>query len=367
LDPVSIGVVGCGSVMTGPYTALLKPLIADGSVELVAACDVRDDAARRAARLSGDIPAFTDHRDVVHRDDIDLVVVLTSMAEHGPIALDALRAGKHVFVEKPMAVTRAEAAELVETARTNGLQLGCAPAVILSPTYRSIATKLREGAIGRPALARARYGWSGPDWGEWYYRESGGPLFDLGVYNLTSLTGLFGPARGVQAMAGIVTPQRTVNGDLIEVTTFDNYQIALDFGDGLFAVVTTGFSMQKYRSPALEIYGSEGTLQMLGDDWAPEGYELWENRVGAWQVFENTSRNWPWTDGLRHLIECITAGAQPLTTPEHAYHVLDIMLTAIDAATHHRYIAVESTFELPDLGAGEPTEPAHRVHDRTSV
>ena len=48
---------------------------------------------------------------------------------------------------------------------------------------------------------------------------------------------------------------------------------------------------------------------MLGDDWAPEGYELWENRVGAWQVFDTSSRKWSWTDGLRHLIECVATGA----------------------------------------------------------
>ena len=250
---------------------------------------------------------------------------------------------------------------------TSAGHLVCAPAVILSPTFRAIAAALRQGAIGRPALARARYGWSGPDWSEWYYRESGGPLFDLGVYNLTSLTALLGPVRGVQAMAGIVSPRRVVDGDLIDVTTFDNYQITLDFGDDVFGVVTTGFSIQKYRSPALEIYGSEGTIQMLGDDWAPEGYELWENRVGAWKVFESPSRSWSWTDGLRHLIDCVATGAEPSMTPEHAFHVLDVMLTAMDAAKDHSYLPVGSTFAMPDLDEGGAPTPAHRIHDRTSV
>src|SRR5262245_54118493 len=317
--------------MTGAYTTLLRRLVAEGSVDRVSVFDVDRDAAERAARIYGDAGPVADHRQLLDDDDVDVVVVLTSMAEHGPLALEALEAGKHVFVEKPMAVTRAGAADLLAASRASAGHLVCAPAVILSPTYRAMATALRAGAIGTPALARARYGWSGPDWSEWYYRESGGPLFDLGVYNLTSLTGLLGPVRGVQAMAGIVTPRRVVDGDVIDVTTFDNYQILLDFGDDVFAIVTTGFSMQKYRSPALEIYGSDGTLQMLGDDWAPDGYELWENRVGAWKVFES-SRTWSWTDGLRHLIACVADGVTPLMTPEHASHVLDIMLTAMDAA-----------------------------------
>jgi predicted dehydrogenase len=364
--PVSLGVVGCGNVMTGAYTTLLKPLVADGRIDRITVCDVDAAAAERAARRYGDAGVVADHHDVIHGDGIDIVVVLTSMAEHGPFALEALQAGKHVFVEKPMAVTRALAAELVATASTSAGHLVCAPAVILSPTFKAIDAALRAGAIGRPALARARYGWAGPDWSEWYYRESGGPLFDLGVYNVTSLTALLGPVRGVQTMAGIVTPRRVVEGDLIDVTTFDNYQITLDFGDGVFGVVTTGFSMQKYRSPALEVYGSEGTIQMLGDDWAPEGYELWENRVGAWQVFEG-SRAWSWTDGLRHLIDCVATGTEPTMTPEHAFHVLDVMLTAMDAAKEHRYLPVESTFAMPELDAAGTPTPAHRIHDRTTV
>jgi predicted dehydrogenase len=367
MRPMSLGIVGCGNVMTGAYTTLLKPLVAEGAIRRIAVCDIDAAKAQRAADIYGDVAIVADHHAVINGDDVDIVVVLTSMAEHGPYALDALRAGKHVFVEKPMAVTRDVAAELVATARAGDRHLVCAPAVILSPTYRSMAEKLRAGAIGRPALARARYGWAGPDWSDWYYRESGGPLFDLGVYNVTSLTGLLGPVRGVQAMAGIVTPRRAVGGDIIEVGTFDNYQISLDFGDGVFGVVTTGFSMQRYRSPAIEIYGSEGTMQMLGDDWAPEGYELWENRLGAWQVFDAGAPAWSWTNGLRHLIECAARGSTPVMTPEHAFHVLDIMLTAIDAGKQRSYLAVESTFEMPDLTTDVSTTPAHRVHDRTSV
>jgi predicted dehydrogenase len=366
LRPVSLAIIGCGNVMTGAYTTLLKRLVADRTVGRVAVFDVDRGAAERAARIYGDEGPAEDHRQLLESEHIDIVVVLTSMAEHGPLALEALEAGKHVFVEKPMAVTREGATELLAASRTSAGHLVCAPAVILSPTFGAIAAALRADAIGTPALARARYGWSGPDWSEWYYRESGGPLFDLGVYNVTSLTGLLGPVRGVQAMAGIVTPHRLVGGDVIDVSTFDNYQILLDFGDDVFGIVTTGFSMQKYRSPALEIYGSTGTVQMLGDDWAPDGYELWENSVGAWQVFES-SRTWSWTDGLGHLIACVAAGETPLMTPDHAFHVLDVMLTAIDAAEQRSYVAVESSFSMPQVDARESATPAHRIHDRTSV
>ena len=82
----------------------------------------------------------------------------------------------------------------------------------------------------------------------------------------------------------------------------------LDFGDARFAVVTTGFTMQRYRSPAIEVYGSEGTIQIIGDDWAPEGWELWRNADGAWRVFPESDPQWQWTEGLRHLVECVETG-----------------------------------------------------------
>ena len=75
-------------------------------------------------------------------------------------------------------------------------------------------------------------------------------MFDLGVYNVTTLTGLLGPAKRVMAMSGTAIPERVVDNQRIQVRPEDNLQLLLDFGDSRFAVVTTGFTIQKYRYPA---------------------------------------------------------------------------------------------------------------------
>ena len=177
-----------------------------------------------------------------------------------------------------MATSLGEAAELLELAETSPGLLVCAPHILLSPTFRAVHGAVRDGRIGELLTARARYGWAGPWWGEWFYAPGGGSLFDLGVYNVTSLCALFGPARRVTAMTGVAIPEREVDGRPISVEAEDNAHVLLDFGDARFAVVTTGFTMQRYRSPAIEVYGREGTIQLLGDDWAPEGWELWTER-----------------------------------------------------------------------------------------
>jgi predicted dehydrogenase len=363
-QPVRVGIVGCGDVLQA-YRAPLEALRGRGLIELVAACS-RSEARRALVREALGIADFTtDYRELVRSPQVDLVLVLTSMPEHGPITRAALEAGKHVLVEKPVAVTLEEAAEIVELSTRSAGYLVCAPFVTLSPTYQAISERLRQGEIGKVLSARGRYGWAGPWWGEWFYSPGGGALFDVGVYSITSLTGWLGPARRVMAMTGAAIPEREVNGKLIRVEAEDNAQVLIDFGDAIFAVVTAGFTIQKYRCPALELYGSEGTLQMLGDDWAPDGYELWRNDVGAWQIFPETDRSWNWTDGLRHLVECIHEQKRPLVTPEHAYHVLEIMIKAQQSGAAGRDRPIESRFAPLRLESSRPHEAAQLIHDPT--
>jgi len=364
---LGLGVIGCGSVFAGPYRGMIERLRAAGRVHLGAVYDV-DERKRHGAAEHYDLdPELSGPDAVIAHPEVDAVLVLTSMNEHGPLAKAALEAGKHVLVEKPMATTLEGAAQLVELSRTAAGLLVCAPHILLSPTFRAIYTAVRKGEVGRLLNGRARYGWSGPDWNEWFYRPGGGSLFDLGVYNVTSLCGLFGPARRVTAMVGVAIPERVVNGKVMQVRADDNAQVLLDFGEGRFASVTTGFTMQKYRSPAIELYGSEGTIQLLGDDWAPDGWELWRNAERSWRVFPESDPHWQWTEGLRHLVDCVETGRPTVTRPEHAYHALEIMLAAQTAGRDGVAREIESDFPNPLYEAGWLAADAERyAHDRRS-
>ena len=131
-----VGVLGLGSVFWKPYRNLLNKLSEEGRVELVAGFDP-DPAKRDAlARLTGADAGAADAGSLIARDDIDAVLVLTSMNEHGPLSAQALSAGKHVLVEKPMATSLDEAAKLVALSKESPGRLVCAPHVVLSPTYR---------------------------------------------------------------------------------------------------------------------------------------------------------------------------------------------------------------------------------------
>ena len=355
--------IGCGNVLSA-YRAAIDKLRARGAAEVVFACG--REAQRDAARAVLGTGRFTvDAQEVIASADVDLVLILTSMSEHARLARAALEAGKHVLLEKPLGTMLDDAKALAALANRSSGHLVCAPFTILSPTFQTMACRIRNGHIGKPCSARARYGWAGPDWSEWFYKSGGGCLFDLSVYCLTSLTGLLGPARRVTAMTGVAIPEREINGRKVRVEAEDNAQVLLDFGESTFAVVTSGFTMQQYRTPALEVYGATGTIQMLGDDWDPDGYELFQNGAGCWQVFKETTPDWHWTDGLNHLVESVRNGTKPLVTPEHALHVLEIMLKAQQAGREGRALTLESTFTPPVFAEPGEQEAAHRMHDRT--
>ena len=360
---VQLGIIGCGNVLTA-YGPAIQQLRLRGLTEARLACGRESQRDFAVAQL-GAVRFVTEPEDVLDSSEVEAILILTSMPQHGGLARAALEAGKHVFVEKPMATSLDEADALVELAQRSRGLLVCAPFTVLSPTFQTISSRIRRGDIGRPCSARARYGWAGPWWSEWFYKSGGGCLFDLGVYCITSLTGLLGPAKRVTAFTGVAIPEREINGRAVRVEAEDNAQVLLDFGVACFGVVTSGFTLQQYRCPAIEVYGTTGTIQMLGDDWDPDGYELWQNSAGCWQVFKETHPDWPWSDGLRHFVECIRDGTRPLVTPEHARHVLEIMFKAQQSGREGRALPIESTFVPPLFAESKSAEPAHLMHDRS--
>lgn len=362
--PVRIGIIGLGRVFKR-YALVLDPLVRAGRAEVISVYDPVAQMRDEAVELFPGAVEAAGPDEIIANPDIDAILILTSMNEHGALTSAAYRAGKHVLVEKPLATSLDEAAELVRLSQQSDRLLVCAPHVLLAPTYREMYRRLKAGEIGDVKLARALYGWSGPWWGEWFYQPGGGALFDLGVYNVTSLCGFLGSVKRVTALVGTAIKERPVNGKPMPVTADDNAHVLLDFGNEVYGSVTTGFTIQKYgRAPAIELYGLEGSMDMLGDDWAPRGFEMWRSSVGHWEIFEEQAPDWPWTDGLNHLVSCIERGAPSVTRPEQAYHVLEVMLAAMRSSEEGRAIEITSTFPTPDYSHEEEfVMDERRKHD----
>jgi predicted dehydrogenase len=257
---IRVGIAGCGSVSR----EYLENLGTCRHARVVAVCDVDVRRAQARAEEFGISRAFGSLDEMLAECTFDLLVNLTAMPAHYAVNLTALRAGKHVMSEKPMASTYQDGTELVREADARGLSLFAAPSCCGSPAFGALRDLIASGELGEVYAAHARYGHSGPDWGPWFYGPRGGPILDLAVYNVTFLTGLLGPAHAVTALTATTRPHRTVEGMDVAVECEDNAAILLDHGRGRISCVQTGFVYGRCRDDwSVELIGAQGSAYLL--------------------------------------------------------------------------------------------------------
>ena len=180
------GIIGCGDIALSKYLPAIKE---NGKIEVLAFCDVIKESAIKASKEFevADAKIFTDYQELL-KEDLDAVYVLTPNSSHAPISIAAMRAGKHVMCEKPMAKTYAEAKEMVEVAKETGKLLNIA----YQNRYRSDSTYLKR-ACENGELGEIYYGKAHavrrravPTWGVFLDEDAqgGGPLIDIGTHAL---------------------------------------------------------------------------------------------------------------------------------------------------------------------------------------
>jgi predicted dehydrogenase len=199
-----VGYIGCGSVSH----AYLPGLAQADFIELVSACDIIPERAQKAAEQHKIPNVFPSIDAMLGGPKFDLLVNTTSMPSHFPVNKKALEAGCNVWSEKPMALEVKDARELLALAKKKGVQLWAAPTSVTIPQFRFMSDMIQNGKIGRATAGHGTYGHEGPTWSAWFYEKGGGSLYDLGVYNVTTLTGLLGPVKEVVGMTAVLNKTR---------------------------------------------------------------------------------------------------------------------------------------------------------------
>jgi predicted dehydrogenase len=285
---IKVGVVGCGDVAIKSYLPALAKEFTPWA-ELTAVCDSSGTRAKTAAEKYRAGAAFTDYRKFLLEADIDLVAILTPLLTHAKFALPAIRAGKHVFTEKPVAGTAKLARQMVLGARKHRVVLASAPFCPASPLILEAQRLVREGAIGKPCLARARSSHGGPEewpWNtdpSWVFRKSISgpvpPLFDMGIYGLSALVAVLGPVVRVSSFSGLGLKERRIalvqqqdfKPYTLKVDSHDNSMSVLDFGAGRMATLDASYCMRVGYGHSHEFFGTEGYLS----------FDIWTGWSGA--------------------------------------------------------------------------------------
>jgi predicted dehydrogenase len=361
--PVGVGFIGAGNVLPA-YLQALDRLVPRGLAAEGPVCARRREVWPELEGRRPGIRLVESAAEVIEAEAVDLVVILTPPGPHAALALEALKAGRHVLVEKPLAASAGEAAALFARARSAGLVLLAAPFVQLSPSFRRLWTLLQDGAIGSVHAARAHYGNPGSTWAAWYHQDPAATLGDVGIYNLKSLAALLGPVREVRAASATASPRRTIDGAQVDARDPDTWQLVLRHDGGALSSVLASHATWRYRRPGIELYGTEGSANLLGDDWDPHGIELYREARGTWDLIEPDDGTWLWTDGLREAVAAIGTGRTPLAEPDLDVHLLEVIEAATVAATEGRAVEVQSGFPPLDSLRFEARTEAH-VHDRT--
>lgn len=351
-EVTNVAVIGCGNISNAYFTAVRR----FPNLRLAACADI--DRARAEAKAAEHDVVARSVEQVLADPEIGIAINLTIPAAHAAVDQQIIAAGKSVYSEKPLALDRADGARILDAAAVRGVRVGCAPDTFLGGGLQTCRELIDGGTIGRPLAATAfmlchgHESWH-PD-PVFYYRAGGGPLFDMGPYYLTACVALLGPVRRVTGSARISFPQRTITseprrGTVIEVEVPTQVTGILEFDAGCVATLTTSFDVWAAEVPRIEIYGSEGTLQVPDPNGFGGPVRVWERTTGAWRdvpITRSYTANWRGL-GVADMAASIVAGRPHRASGEMAYHVLEIMDSMLEASESGRRITLESTCDRP--------------------
>lgn len=379
MNKFNVGVIGIGDI-SDVYIANLKHY-AD-IVEVLACAGRSLDNAQRKAAEHGIPKAYADAGALIADPEVHIVLNLTVPAAHAELNLAALRAGKHVYTEKPLAATVAEGAQIIALASERGLRVGCAPDTILGGRLQTCRRLIDDGTIGDIVGASAFVVSHGhesfhpnPDF---FYQPGGGPLLDIGPYYMAALLSLLGPATRCSAMARRTFSTRTIvseprRGQNIAVGVDTHVTGNIQFASGAIGTFIASFDVWDSELPRLEIYGTKGTI-CLRDIDPVDGPNLFGG-----EVLLRTAEQYRWTTlprpavqpewvsvpiihrfnetshrvnsrgiGLVDLAYAIRDGRAARASGELAFHCLELMEGLLESAARGRFIELNSTCTRPE-------------------
>ena len=358
IKKAKVGVVGCGNI-SGIYFKNGKWL---ESIEIVACADLVPERARAKAAEFG-IPRSCTVEELLADPEIEIVINLTIPIAHAEVALAALEAGKCVYNEKPLAITRADGRKMLDLAKSKGLLVGGAPDTFMGGGLQTCRKLIADGAIGEPVavsafmLCHGHESWH-PD-PEFYYKVGGGPMFDMGPYYVTALVSLIGPIRRVTGSARITFPERTItsqpkNGTKINVDVPTHVAGVMDFANGAVGTLVTSFDVWSHRMPNIEIYGTEGSLGVPDPNsfggpvlLRKPGDKDWSD-IPLTHIYAENSRGL----GVADMAYALRSGRPARASGELAYHVLDVMHAFHDASRDGRHVELTSGYRPAPLPVG---------------
>jgi len=275
MNEVSVGIIGCGN-MGKVHASELKRI----GVRIAALADPREDVAQEVKEQVGAERVVKDGRELLDAQDIDAVIIATHHDLHVPLSIGAAQAGKHFFVEKPLALTIEDCERIVEAVESSGVKAMCGFQARFSP----LCARLRE-VIGKPMVLLAAL--TDPKWGSTHWandpKEGGGNILSQGCHMFDMMCYFAqGEPETIHAEGGnFQHPELPITDSVVATIRFDNGVVAAavngDYGANpalgkatyhLYAGNKVGALIKYYNEPELQFWGVK-PARITGDELVP--------------------------------------------------------------------------------------------------
>lgn len=306
---------------------------------------------------------FTNFRDLLASDEVDLVVIGAPNDLHCEITLEAAAVGKHVVVEKPMCLNLAEADAMIEACRTAGVKLMYAEELCFAPKYVRLKELLDSGALGEPVLLKQSEKHDGPHAAHFWdvTRSGGGVTMDMGCHAIEFFRWMLGRPKIASVYAHMST---AVHG--AKTQGDDNALLIVEFENGVTALAEESWTKLGGMDDRAEVHGSQGVAYadlLRGNSiltYSNVGYDYAVEKAGSTRGWSFTIYEELWNYGFpqefAHFVDCVQNDRQPLVTGEDGRAVLEVVMAAYASAGAGRKIALPfaTTAARPfDLWRGE--------------
>lgn len=325
-NKLGFGVIGCGRIAP-KHT---ESIIAIPEAELIAVCDIVSEKAEDFARRYQAEP-YLDYHELLQRKDIDIVTIATSSGSHAEIGIAAAKAGKHVMVEKPMAMTLKEADLLIRTCKECGVKLGVIHQNRFNKSIKLLRQALETGRFGKLTHGQATVRWNR---NQDYYAQApwrgtrlqdGGVLMNQSIHNIDLLQWMMGPVESVYGYTATALRKIEMEDVAGAVLKFKNGAI------GLIEAATTIYP--KNIEETLNIFGETGSVVIGGI--AVNKVEIWEfpeSEEEKKQILASQENDPPTVYGFGHreiiddMIKAVKNDGAPAVPGEEGRKALEIIL-----------------------------------------
>ena len=362
-DTLGVGIIGCGNISA----AYLKLIPLFKGIEVLAVADIDMDLAKARAKEFG--PAAQTVKDLLGNRDIHIVVNLTVPSAHFKVSKQILEAGKHVYSEKPLTLSLADAKALQALAKKKKLQVASAPDTFLGSAHQLARKVIDDGMVGKIASGTAHILSHGMEhWHpnpDFFFKPGGGPILDMAPYYIANLINFIGPVKRVAALSGMARKRRVITseprkGEKLTVKTPTTYHALLEFANGAMVTLSASWDVYAHRHQNMELYGTEGAIfvpdpNFFGGDVIVAGTDTVQKTLPGWDhplgINNHKSSQGDVANyrgaGLADMAQGIMMKRDIRCSIDRMAHVVDVMTSIMKSGETGKFVALRSTCTRP--------------------